>query len=192
MKKIILLASALGLAVAASSSMAASFGDMGKLLSGDKNKTSNGTAATTGALLNALTGQLNVSLQQAAGGTAALLALAKNQLGNSDYASLTKSVPGLDQLTGANALSSLGALGNAGSALGALTGKKSDSGSGQLASMLGNVGSMQDVGSVFSSLGMNSDLITQFAPILLSFLGSQGTSNGLLQSLSGIWGASGN
>jgi hypothetical protein len=139
----------------------------------------NGNAASTpqaAGLVSALTGSgLDVTPTQAVGGTGALMGLAKNKLSGGDYSSLTKSVPGLDQLSGAGALSSL--MGNAGGA--SATGA------------LGNVQSMGDVNSAFSKLGMSSDMVGQFTPIILKYLGDQGTSGTVLKSLGSLWGAGG-
>ncbi|WP_397451011.1 DUF2780 domain-containing protein [Pseudomonas sp. NA-150] len=136
-----------------------------------------GSAATTpqaSGLLGTLGSQLNVTPTQAVGGTGALMGLAKNQLSSGDYSSLTKSVPGLDQLSGAGALS--GMLGGSGSAA---TGA------------LGNVKSMGDVNSAFSKLGMDSGMVGQFAPVIIDYLGKQGASGSVLKSLGGIWGVGG-
>ncbi|MEB0092903.1 DUF2780 domain-containing protein [Pseudomonas sp. CCI1.2] len=123
-------------------------------------------------LLSTLGSQLNVTPTQAVGGTGALMGLAKNKLSGGDYSSLTKSVPGLDQLSGAGALSSL--MGNAGGS--------------SAAGALGNVQSMTDVNSAFSKLGISGDTASQFAPLILKYLGDQGTSGTVLKSLSSIWG----
>mgnify|MGYP001564693223 FL=1 len=99
-------------------------------------------------------GTLNVTPEQAVGGTGALLGLAKNKLSGNDYSQLTKSVPGLDQLSGAGALGSLGSLG----------GLMGNSGGSAVTGALGNVKSMADVNSAFGALGMDSSMVGQFAP----------------------------
>lgn len=139
-------------------------------------------APETAGLLNTLGTQLNVTPQQAVGGTGALLGLAKNKLAGNDYSQLSKSVPGLDQLSGSSALGSLGGLsgmlGNSG-------------GNSAVGSMLGNVQSMGDVNKAFSALGMDSGMVGQFVPVILQYLGQQGASGSALQALSGVWGAGG-
>lgn len=127
-------------------------------------------------LITALGSGLNVTPQQAVGGTGALLGLARNKLSGSDYGQLSQSVPGLDQLAGTNALGNLGlgnVLGNSGG------------------SALGNVQSMGDVNKAFSALGMNSSMVGQFVPVILQYLGQQGASGSVLQSLGSVWGAGG-
>lgn len=139
-----------------------------------------GNGQTLG-LLSAL-GGLNVTPQQAVGGTGALLSLAQNSLGNQQYSQLTGAVPGLDQLTGSNGLSQLGALG------GLLGGAQQTPVSAQTGALLNNVSNTDQLNQAFSALGMQSGLVAQFAPLLLQFLGSQGAGSSLLQSLSGAWG----
>lgn len=146
---------------------------------------------------------LPITPLQMLGGTGALLGLAHSQLKGSDYAQLTESVPGLEHLTGSNALNQLGALGNLGAlggglgGLGGLLGKSAGPSAEQSAELeqtgelLGNVQSMQDVNQAFSALGMDASLAGQFAPILLQFLGSQGVAGPLMQSLAGVWGVGG-
>ncbi|AZC25616.1 MULTISPECIES: DUF2780 domain-containing protein [Pseudomonas] len=146
---------------------------------GDKAAATAPTSQTAG-LLGALGSQLNVTPQQAIGGTGAMLGLAKNQLSGSDYSQLSKSVPGLDKLSGSNALGSLGALSG-------VLGQSSGQNSG-LDSALGNVKNTSDLNNAFGALGMDSGMVGQFAPVILQYLGQQGVGGSLLQSLSSIWG----
>lgn len=136
-----------------------------------------GTAATTpqaSGLLGTLGSQLDVTPTQAVGGTGALMGLAKNKLSSGDYSSLTKSVPGLDQLSGAGALSGL--MGGSGSAA---------------TSAIGNVNSMGDVNNAFGKLGMDDSMVGKFAPVIIDYLGKQGASGSVLKSLGSIWGVGG-
>lgn len=146
---------------------------------GDK-ATAAAPTSQTANLLSALS-QLDVTPEQAIGGTGAMLGLAKNQLSSTDYSQLSKSVPGLDKLSGGNALGSLGALSG-------LLGQSGGSKTAGLESALGNVQNTNDLNSAFSALGMDSGMIGQFAPVLLQFLGQQGVGGSLLNSLGGIWG----
>lgn len=130
-------------------------------------------------LLNTLGSELNVTPEQAIGGTGALLGLAKHQLSGSDYTQLSKAVPGLDLLSGDNALGGL-------SGLGELLGKSGNSSA--LSNALGNVKDSNDLNNAFSALGMNTGMIAQFAPLILQYLGQQGVAGSLLQNLGGIWG----
>ncbi|NBF05359.1 DUF2780 domain-containing protein [Pseudomonas sp. Fl5BN2] len=143
---------------------------------GDKAAAAAPTSQTAG-LLGSLGSQLNITPQQAIGGTGAMLGLAKNQLSGSDYSQLSKSVPGLDKLSGSNGLG----------ALSGLLGQSSGQSAG-LDSALGNVKDTNDLNNAFGALGMDSGMIGQFAPVILQYLGQQGVGGSLLQSLSGIWG----
>ncbi|WP_263261492.1 DUF2780 domain-containing protein [Pseudomonas sp. RIT-PI-S] len=133
-------------------------------------------------LLNTLGSQLHITPTQAIGGTGAMLGLAKNQLPQAQYSELSKSVPGLDSLSGSNALGGLVGLSG-------LMGKADSNKASALNNALTNVKTTQDMNSAFSQLGMNSGMVTQFAPIILQYLGQQGASGSALQSLASVWGA---
>src|SRR5690606_11456789 len=108
--------------------------------------------------------------------------VARNQMPASDYASLVQEVPAVQQLTGNAGLNQLSGLS------GLLGGSSKHQVSDSAQAALGNVQTMADANQAFSALGMDSGLIGQFAPILLQYLGNQGASGGLLQSLASAWG----
>ena len=56
-------------------------------------------------------------------------------------------------------------------------------------SLLGNIESLSAVQSTFDKLGLDPSMISQFAPVIMGYLGDQGASEGLLKSLSGLWGS---
>ncbi len=58
-------------------------------------------------------------------------------------------------------------------------------------SMLGNISSLQGVSKAFSALGLSPDMISQFAPKILGFLGGEGVGSTALNSLKGLWGVAG-
>lgn len=60
---------------------------------------------------------------------------------------------------------------------------------GDAQSLLGKIESLSAVKSTFDKLGLDPSMISQFAPVILSYLGEQGASEGLLSSLSGLWGS---
>lgn len=132
-------------------------------------------------LLNTLGSELKITPEQAIGGTGALLGLARNQLSSGDYQQLSKAVPGLDMLSGENALGGLAGLGD-------LLGQ-----SGQASALSnalgGNVKNGDDLNNAFSALGMENGMIARFAPLILQYLGQQGVAGSLLQNLAGIWGS---
>ncbi|AJD46583.1 hypothetical protein S7S_00795 [Isoalcanivorax pacificus W11-5] len=121
-------------------------------------------AGDTADLVNSLSSQLGVTQTQAAGGTAALMSLAQTQLSGSQFSSITDKVSGLTGLLGSG-----------------------ESSGGMLGTVLGNVQSLQGVQTAFSALGLSPDMISQFAPMVLQFLGGQGVQNSLLGSLQNLW-----
>ncbi|WP_236166265.1 DUF2780 domain-containing protein [Pseudomonas juntendi] len=131
-------------------------------------------------LLNTLGSQLNITPEQAVGGAGAMLGLARNSLSSEDYGQLTKAVPGLDLLSGANALGGLSGLGDL---LGSNKGSQS-----ALDKALGNdVQNRSDLDNAFKALGMDTGMIGQFAPLLLQYLGQQGIAGSLLQNSGALW-----
>ncbi len=104
-----------------------------------------------------------------------LLGLAKNKLSTADYSQLAKTVPGLDKLTGSNALGGLG-------------GQLGNLGGGASSGLLGNVSSMGDVSKAFGALGMDQDMTGKFSSVLLDYLGKQGANSNLLGTLGSLWG----
>ncbi|MFV0448619.1 MAG: DUF2780 domain-containing protein [Vibrio sp.] len=111
------------------------------------------------ALLTQVTSQLPVSQTQAAGGIGSLLALAQNQLSDTNNSELETLLPGLDQLT-------------------SLSGSSST---------IAKIADMEAVNNVFNKLGLDSSMVSQFAPLVLQYLTSQGASSDLLGSLSSLW-----
>jgi len=130
-----------------------SLNDVAGAVSGMQGSDKTAAAAPTpqaAGLLSALS-SLNVTPEQAIGGTGAMLGLAKNQLGANDYSQLTNQVPGLDQLSGSNALGSLGGLS------GLLSGSPGKSTG--LDSALDNVKNTNDLNNAFTALGMDSGMM---------------------------------
>ena len=124
--------------------------------------------------------ELKFTPEQALGGVGAMLGLARNNLSSEGYGQLTKGLPGLDLLSGANASGGLNGLGE-------LLGKGSESHS-VLSNALGNdVENRSDMDTVFNALGMDTRMIGQFAPLILQYLGQQGIAGSLLQNLGSLW-----
>lgn len=113
-------------------------------------------------LTNDLSNQLNVSPMQAAGGAGALLALAQNNLGQNENEQLGEILPGVDQLTSLN-----------------LSGTSN---------LLSSVNSLSDVNRTFSELGLDTEMLGQYAPLLLEYLKQHKADQELLTSLSALWG----
>lgn len=108
-------------------------------------------------LVDALTSQLNVSPEQATGGAGALLALASSSLSGSESSELGSLIPGLSNL---------------------------QSSVPGLMSMASDMGAVSDI---FAKLGLDSSMVSQFAPIILQYLTGQGASSNLLGSLGSLW-----
>ncbi|WP_260259959.1 DUF2780 domain-containing protein [Vibrio intestinalis] len=53
--------------------------------------------------------------------------------------------------------------------------------------LLGGIESMDAVQSAFSKVGLDPSMISQFAPLILQYLGDGGASEGLLGSLNQLW-----
>jgi hypothetical protein len=179
-------ACALGAALllGAGSASAFNFGDAAKIASqvsgGSQSSQGNANVLNLVSSLNSL----GITPQQAVGGTGALLSVASNQLPASDYSQLVQQVPAVQQLTGNNGLSQLSGLS------GLLGGSSKYQVSDAAQDALGNVQTMDDANQAFSALGMDAGLISQFAPILLQYLGNQGAGGALLQNLATAWGTS--
>jgi hypothetical protein len=132
-------------------------------------------AGQTPNLVDTLVRQLGITPEQAAGGAGSIFSTAKQSMSSTDFAKVTKAVPGMDQLLAAApsqaapSSSMTGLMGVAASALGG-----SGSSLGKLASLAG----------AFQSLGLNSDMVSKFIPVILQSIQSQGGSatTGLLQS----------
>lgn len=131
-------------------------------------------------LLNTLGSQLNITLEQAVGGAGAMLGLARNNLSSDDYGQLTKAVPRLDLLSGANVLGGL-------SGLGELLGNDKGSQSALNKALGYDVQSRSDLDNAFKALGMDTGMIGKFAPLILQYLGQQGIAGSLLQNLGSLW-----
>lgn len=148
----------IGLCVLAQSSLAEEPKSLNlKSLSDAVSSTQEGANQASG-LMTSLTEQLGISQAQAAGGTSALMALASSALSDDNAALLEGIIPSTSGPAG-----------------------------GLAASLMGSISSMDGVTAAFSKLGLDPALISQFTPILMSYVGSNGGSD-LLGQLGSIWG----
>ncbi|PVV16742.1 MAG: hypothetical protein B6D77_00575 [gamma proteobacterium symbiont of Ctena orbiculata] len=118
------------------------------------------TAQSADTLLESLTGQLGITTEQAAGGAGALFNLAKGRLASEDFSQIAAAVPDMDSL-----LAAAPAL------------DESSRGAGAVASMLGGeggLGNLASLASSFSALGLSTEMIGQFTPIVLDYLQQAG------------------
>jgi hypothetical protein len=112
------------------------------------------TAISANDLLNNLTSQLGITNEQAAGGAGAMFNLAKSRLSSEDFAPIAAAVPDLDSLMAAAP-------------------SVTETATGKMANMLGGengLGSLATLASSFTQLGLSSDMISQFTPIVLDYL----------------------
>jgi hypothetical protein len=112
-------------------------------------------------LIDFLTENLGVQKGQATGGAGLLFKLAKEKLGDEDFSQVAQHVPGLNDL--------IESAPESGGIAGAL---------GGLASVIGGggseLGSLAALAGGFSSLGLDSGMISKFIPLILSFVESKG------------------
>ena len=135
-------------------------------------------------LVDLLTGQLGVTQAQAEGGAGSLFRLAQQNLSATDFRTVANAIPGIDGLMGAApALESAGgsALGGGSrtlsgvtSMLGGQTGGLAQQAGDMAGQASGSLGATTALADSFSQLGMGSDMIGQFIPIILDYTESQG------------------
>jgi hypothetical protein len=135
-------------------------------------------------LIQQLVSSLGVNEDQAKGGAGLLFNLAKDKLGAGDFQQLTDKIPGVSDLLGAAPAPS-GAASAGGGMMGALGGVASSLGAGGLGDKLGGLGNLANLASGFSQLGLSSDMIGKFVPVVLSFVQNQGgdSMKGLLEKV---------
>ena len=113
-------------------------------------------------LIQQLVGNLGVSEEQAKGGAGMLFNLAKEKLGSGEFQQIADQVPGIGDLMSAAPESGGGVMGALGGIASAMGGKAE--GLGDLANLAGG----------FSKLGLDSDMVGKFIPVVLSFVQNQG------------------
>ncbi|GAB7219100.1 DUF2780 domain-containing protein [Vibrio comitans] len=112
-----------------------------------------------------------------------------------------QSTPLTDLLTNELNVTPTQAAGGAGALLSLAQTQLSDENSSELSSLIPGMNSftsstgltsmitnMDSVKSTFEGLGIDPALVSQFAPIILQYLTSEGASSGLLGSLTSLWG----
>ncbi len=135
-------------------------------------------------LIQQLVSSLGVNEDQAKGGAGLLFNLAKDKLGAGDFQQITDKIPGVSDLMGAAPTQSAAASAGGGM-MGALGGAAAALGAGGLGDKLGGLGDLASLASGFSQLGLSSDMVGKFAPVVLSFVQSQGgdSMKGLLEKV---------
>ncbi len=121
-------------------------------------------ASGTGTLISLLTSKLGVNTEQAIGGTAALFGSAKKNLSTDDFSSVTESLPEIKSLLGKTTKDGRGVA----SKLELSSAENDQAG----AKEEGNNLTKQ-----FSKLGLSSDMVGKFIPIVLDYAKSSGGDN---------------
>lgn len=116
-------------------------------------------------LIQQLTQNLGIEESQAKGGAGLIFKMAQEQLGDGEFAQLASAIPMVNNLIGEAPAGGKGLAGAIGGLAGALGG-----GGGQTA-QLANLAALAGG---FSQLGLNPGMASQFMPIILSFVQSQG------------------
>ena len=126
-------------------------------------------AADDPSLVQTLSKQLNVSEDQAAGGAGAIFEYAKGSLSADDYGKVVKAVPEATELE-----KKAPATDSTASAAGSMLGKTGSSAAG-LASLT----------SSFDKLGLSSDMVGKFTPIVVNYVEQKGGSEvgGLMRNV---------
>ncbi|MDJ0575426.1 MAG: DUF2780 domain-containing protein [Xenococcaceae cyanobacterium MO_234.B1] len=112
-------------------------------------------------LIQQLTSNLDVDENQAKGGAGLIFQLAQQQLGDSEFAQVASVVPGMSDLMGAAPAAGGGLAGAIGGLAGAFGGG-------------GKVASLAALAGGFGQLGLKPTMVSQFVPIILSFVQNQG------------------
>ena len=117
-------------------------------------------------LVQQLVSNLGVGEDQAKGGAGLILKLAQDKLGGGEFAKVADSIPGSDVLLGSAPTEESG-----GGMMGALGGMAAGMMGGNQA---GGLASLMSLAGGFSKLGMDSNMVTKFFPIILSFVQQKG------------------
>ena len=127
-------------------------------------------------LISTLTSALGITEKQAEGGTGALFQNAKENLSAEDFKKVSDAVPGMESYLAAapKAEPQTGLEGALGSTLSSLGGNAA------------KAGSLLDLNSAFSKLGMDSGTLGKFVPIVLDFVQSEGGQS-VVGLLKGLW-----
>jgi len=112
-------------------------------------------------LLQMLTNQLGITNEQAEGGAGLLFKMAKDKLESGEFSQIAQTIPGIEGL--------ISSAPEPGGLSGALGGFASSLGGGA-----GQLGDLASLAGGFKSLKLDSGLIGQFIPIVLSFAQSKG------------------
>jgi len=120
-------------------------------------------------LVKLLTQQLGINSQQASGGLGLLMGAAQSKLGG-DFGQIAKVMPGVEQVI-QQAPKPEGAAGaGVGGVLGAVSGLLG----GKSGGALGSLGSLASLAGGFKQLGLGTDMIGKFVPVVLGYVQNKG------------------
>lgn len=127
-------------------------------------------------LISTLVDTLGITKDQAKGGSGALFQNAKDNLSVDDFQKVSDAVPDMDEYLAAapDVKTKSGLGGTLGSSLSSLGGGAA------------KAGSMLDLTSAFSKLGMDSGTLVKFIPVVLNFVQSKAGKN-VAGVLKGLW-----
>ena len=127
-----------------------------------KNMISNELSKTSeNDLISSISKNMNITPTQATTGTATILQYAKNQISDTDYTNLLKDVPALGNLNTSSLTDSL----------------------------LNKISSAESVQTAFKTLGMDSNMVSQFVPLIIEYVqkvGGVDSSTLLTSALKGL------
>lgn len=113
-------------------------------------------------LVSTLVSKLGVTQKQAEGGAGSILDYAKNNLSKDDFAKVASALPETESLLKAVPRSEGSSIDSLGGALGGGGGT------------LGTVAGLASLGGTFQKLGLSSDMVGKFVPIILDYAQSKG------------------
>ena len=128
-------------------------------------------------LISTLVDALGITEKQAVGGSGALFKNAKENLSAEDFSKVSAAVPDVDEYMD-KAPST-----DSGSGVGGLL---KSSGLSSLGGSAEKVGNMAGLANSFSKLGMNSETMAKFIPVVVKFMDSKAGS-GVAGLLKGLW-----
>jgi len=135
-------------------------------------------ATQASGLTQALTQKLGVNSQQASAGAGALFQVAQSQMGGNDFQQLTGSMPEISGLINSATSSKPSGLSQIASGASSLLGDESNT-----------AGAAVQAYETFQSLGMSSDMVKQFVPIMTDYVSKNAApkiTNSLISALTGL------
>ncbi len=131
-------------------------------------------------LVKMLTSQLGVTEPQATGGAGSLFDMAKGMLSEADYGQVASAIPGIGDLIKAAPAVSESTAGATDSMAGLTKGL------GSISTAMDSANKFAAVYDQFEQLGLDTEMVSQFIPVLLSFAESAGGES-VVNILKSVW-----